>query len=426
MNGERYVVMGLARPRQSWLREVAKWTTTASLPAEFIMCLSAEEVHARLDGGRLFSALLVDGGISGLDRDLIAAAQERDCVTIVVQSPGSQRDWEAVGAATTIAADFDRNALLAALGDVAAPVAEVEASGVVTTTAPHRPSGRLVAVTGPAGHGASTIAMATAQGLAETGRAVLLADLCLDADLAMLHDAGDIVPGVQELVDAFRLGEPTTDELSQLVFSIPARGYRLLLGLRRHRDWASIRPRAFDRSLEALRSHHEVVVADVEPDVEGQELAGSVDIEDRNLFARSVLQSADVVVLVADSTPRGVYGLLRVVDRLRTFGVEAERMQPLFNRAPRRPRHRAELSSAVAQLSTAPLANPIFVGDRRRLATDSWSGTALPGSVAAPLASAIAPLLHGPGARQPDRRHRDPSPVRPGSLGHWPDGLATP
>ena len=43
---------------------------------------------------------------------------------------------------------------------------------------------------------------------ARHGGRVLLADLALRADQAMIHDAGELGPGIQELVDAHRLGHP--------------------------------------------------------------------------------------------------------------------------------------------------------------------------------------------------------------------------
>ena len=60
MAGARYVLLGLAQARSGWFRDVAQWATTGAIAAEFIKCVSAEEVRARLAGGRPFSALLVD------------------------------------------------------------------------------------------------------------------------------------------------------------------------------------------------------------------------------------------------------------------------------------------------------------------------------------------------------------------------------
>ena len=44
MTGEHYVVLGVARPRATWFAEVGRWTTSAALPAEFVKCVSTEEV----------------------------------------------------------------------------------------------------------------------------------------------------------------------------------------------------------------------------------------------------------------------------------------------------------------------------------------------------------------------------------------------
>ena len=85
--------------------------------------------------------------------------------------------------------------------------------------------GTLVAVTGTAGAGASTVAAALTQGLGDDPRyagVVVLADLALDAHQAVLHDAGDVVPGLPELVDAHRLGQPSTDEVRRLTFAVAA------------------------------------------------------------------------------------------------------------------------------------------------------------------------------------------------------------
>lgn len=70
MPAERYVVLGLAPARAAWFRDVARWATSASLPLEFLKCVSAEELRARLASGRPISAVLVDAGAPGADRDL--------------------------------------------------------------------------------------------------------------------------------------------------------------------------------------------------------------------------------------------------------------------------------------------------------------------------------------------------------------------
>ena len=62
--GERFVVLGLAPARAAWFRSVGVWATSGALPAEFLKCVSAEEVRARLASGRPFSALVADAGLA--------------------------------------------------------------------------------------------------------------------------------------------------------------------------------------------------------------------------------------------------------------------------------------------------------------------------------------------------------------------------
>ena len=73
--GERFVVLGLGQARSSWFRDLARLAHAGGLPIEFVKCVSHEEARVRLASGRSFSALLVDGGLPGVDRDLIDDAR---------------------------------------------------------------------------------------------------------------------------------------------------------------------------------------------------------------------------------------------------------------------------------------------------------------------------------------------------------------
>ena len=48
MNDEHFVVLGVARPRTSWLGEVGHWANSSMLPIEFIRCVSIDEARSRL------------------------------------------------------------------------------------------------------------------------------------------------------------------------------------------------------------------------------------------------------------------------------------------------------------------------------------------------------------------------------------------
>jgi cellulose biosynthesis protein BcsQ len=427
MAGARYVVLGLAPARSPWFREVAQWANAGSVPAEFVKCLSAEEVRARLAGGRPFSALLVDAGLPSLDRDLIDVADAVGCAVVVVGGPRGGRDWSALGAAAVLPAHFDRKDLLDALGAHAGMI------GRVDHTADQGDGGEpggwqapMIAVTGPGGTGASTVAIALAQGLAgdvRAGGSVLLADLCLCAEQSMLHDARDVVPGVQELVDAFRSGRPGPEEITALTFAVPERGYRLLLGIRRARAWSTIRPRAFQAALEGMRRTHRLVVADVDPDLEGEEEGGSVEVEERHVMARTVVARADAVFIVGQPGMKGLHALTRVIADVLDYGVPGARVVPVVNRGPRHARARAEITGAVSDLlpawAGAGMGSPVFLPERR-IDEALRDGIRLPEPMAAPLVGAYRAVTRM--AEAEERRPSEPLLVTPGTVGSWSTG----
>ena len=85
---DRYVALGLARVRSPWFTDVARWATSGSLAMDFVKTVSIDEVRARLESGRPFSILLIDGGLPGIDRDLLELAAERGCAVVVVADEG--------------------------------------------------------------------------------------------------------------------------------------------------------------------------------------------------------------------------------------------------------------------------------------------------------------------------------------------------
>lgn len=430
---ERYVALGLARVRSTWFTDVARWATSGTLAMDFVKTMSADEVRARLDSGRPFSALIVDGDVPGIDRDLLEHARERGCAAIVV-TPDASRDWRAVGAATTLPTDFDRAALEAALGEHARPIGTAEdLPGQPTIDEPvpgYR--ARTIAVTGAGGTGRSLIAAALAQGFAADvthSDTVVLADLALHADQAMLHDARDVIPGVLELVEGHRSGAPAPDDVRSLTFDIASRRYRLLLGLRRHRDWTALRPRALRAALDGLRRSFTLVVADVDDDLEGESITGSADVEDRNLLARTTIQLADVVVVVGSGGPKGVHSILRVVRDCLSFGVAADRIVMVVNRSRKRGPGRAETSRAISELLLAShpgqdLLSPVFIPERRDLDDTIRDVAPIPTAIVDPVTNAVRSRLAATAVHDAAPQTDDPIPVTVGSLGQWDEEVA--
>ena len=71
MSEEHWLVIGLAHPRAGWFRQMASWATTATVPLDFVKCVSAEEIRARIASGRPYSAALLGSDAVGLDAGLI-------------------------------------------------------------------------------------------------------------------------------------------------------------------------------------------------------------------------------------------------------------------------------------------------------------------------------------------------------------------
>ena len=424
--GDRWVVLGLAPARSAWFGQLAHWATAGTLPVELLRCQSVEELRARLAGPRPVSAALVDAAVSGLDRDLIAGGPSR-CPVLIVG--GRDERWAQLGAAAVLDPAFDPAALLDALGATARPVVDAdtlpgEPAGLSTTPMDR---GRMVAVCGTGGVGASTVAVALAQGLAGGGGGdllpgpVVLADLCRRADQAMLHDVRDVLVGTEELVEAHRSSTPEVGHVRAHCLPVPARGYDLLLGLRRPRAWTALRPRAVAAAVDGLRAAYGTVVADIEGDLEGEAETGSMDVEERHTLARIAAQGSDVVLVVGCPGLHGIHALARLVHDVVALGVPAARILPVVNQAARRAGPRAEITAALAELCATPAGRPapsLQLG-RRKVDEAFRDGVPLPQALAQASARAAAAVVARAPAVDVDSVSDPQSPrlVRPGSLG---------
>lgn len=438
---DRYVLLSLASPRAEWSGRVGAWSTTGTIPAEFVRCLSLTEIRSRIDGTRPFSAVLLDGTMPGLDRDTLAAARAAGIASLVVDGPQG-RDWREVGADHVLSPDFTRDDLLDALGQHATMIGDASLPDMPAggDGGGRDATGLVVAVTGAGGVGTSTCAIALAEGLAASTTApdVLLADMCRVADQAMLHDSRVVVPSIQELVEAHRSTTPRVRDVRSQTFQIEQRGYHLLLGLRRPRQWVTLRPQALQATLRSLRTSFDIVVCDIESDFEGEADTGSIDIEERHMMARRAATDAATVVVVGRADMKGLYGLIRVALDLHGLGVDVGRILPVLTFAPRSPRERAELTTALSSLLRASLgeaattlASPIFI-PTRKVDKALRDGVAMPRPLPQVLAGGVAGILNrdlaangavSPGAGEAPPP--DPEPVAPGSLSATADKDAT-
>jgi len=347
-----FSILALARPRSPWLAELTRWSGSGSIGTELIRCISADEVRARLASLQRFSAVLIDEHSIGLDRDLLASCSDVACASIVVTTGIARRDWVALGADRSIDSCFTSDELLSTLRASATPIEQPDLHPL--TSAPGSSTellAPLIAVTGGGGTGRSTVAIGLAQSL--PGSALI--DGSLHASLALMVGDVDVVPALQELVEAHRAGSPGPDEVRAVLSPCLRHGFDLLPGLRRHRDWTSLRPRAVEATVRSVRKAYPVVIADIDADVEGESDTGSFDVGDRNSLARTFAGFADSVVVTGRTDLAGLGRMVNTVTTLIDFGIEPGRIFPLVLRPIRCPLSAAEIRRSITTLLKAAM-----------------------------------------------------------------------
>ena len=430
MNDEHFTVLGVARPRTAWLTDIGRWATSSMIPIEFIRCVSVEEVRSRLLSDRPYSALLLGEDCVGVDRDIIEAALEARCAPIVVTGATPHRDWRALGATSTLSQPITPELLLAALREHAFGVDRPTSAVHIARHDEQLKRARLLTVLGSGGTGTSTTAMAIASHLASqastspaTRSQVALIDASLHGDQALLHDLGDVVPGLQELVDLHRTRNPSLEDVRNHFWFSAQHGYDVLPGLRQHRDWSNLRRRSTLAALSSVHQAYDIVVADADADFEGEIETGSIDVEDRNFLSRELATNADLVVLTSRA---GISGLRRLLQSLRDLvqlGVDSERILLVVIGAPRSTRQRSELRRTITHLfaeavPSSSLPTPVMVPIRRDIEPFLHDGTRPPhsafGSITAAVSERLADL-----EPDHDRLAFRPTPIAvvPGHLG---------
>lgn len=398
----RYVILGASTTRASWFTQVGAWASGGAAPIEFVRCVSVDEVVGRIRAGARASAVLVDATAPGVDRELASCCERNDVALVRVNDPrrpgrqGSKTDGP------LLPPSFGVEELLATLQAVARPVrwrtvthaADLAEPGDSPEDVTFR--GRLTVVCGRSGAGATVTAMALAQHLAgedvDSG-SVVLADLTRNGDQGCYHDAPDVVPALQELVELHRHGTASRSSVEQVLHSVPERGYSLLLGLRRPHDWVVLQPSAIEAAIASLRAGFRHVVADVTADFEGEDLTGSIDVEERNALARIAVTEADTVVAVGVDGLKGVRDLVRLLDDLAAMHVAPSRIVPVVTRAPRDRAGRAAVTKAVADLcGMPPDLSPVFIPTHRRIEAHLRCADPLPPTLTRPVGRAVAAI----------------------------------
>lgn len=402
----RRVLVGLAHPRASWPAQLSRWSTSGAEPIEFLTCLSANEVRAVLGSGRQPSAVLLDGSSAQVDRDLVADVEVSGVLPVGVDSADSRADWDALGCAVVLPHGFDAAALADVLARHCRAADQLRAVQQRVAMSDPTRGGTLIAVSGSAGAGSSTVAMAAAQGLTprtESSQRVVLVDGVRRGDLAMYHDTGDVLPGLPELIERVRRASEDPAELRALVFPIGGRDYDLLLGEHRATGWSTHRRRSVWAALDVVARAYESVVVDHDGDLEDESTTGSTDIGDRNAVSLALAQRADVWVHVVGPGTKGLHDAVRAVDEAVDAGVPHERILIVINGMSRSTGARTASAIAFRRLTAGRGGAgraPVFVPRIRRLAGVHHDAAVLPAALVRPVGSAVQQVLLAAGPRE--------------------------
>jgi hypothetical protein len=330
----RYVLLGLASGEPAWLEAVARLVGRRSADDEFIRCTGSVDLATRLGTGRPFSAVLVDHRTVGLDRELVRRASAAGCPVIVVGGADDPGRLASLGATAHMVDPPSLQDLDGMLARHATPIGRVDdlRLGLRAEDGPVGWTGRMVAVTGPGGTGASTVARLLAAALADDPRmysSVLLVDACLEADQAHMHGITDSQVDLQAAARAHRNGDPVDSELRALTFVPAGHRHRLLPGIRQRRDWPTIGGPSLEAALGNLRDHHLATIVDVDPYVDLAPTHQPVGPTTPGEPARIVFGMADLVLVVGRAGSDSVRSLARVRANLADSGLPAERVMEL-------------------------------------------------------------------------------------------------
>ncbi|MEO2170307.1 MAG: hypothetical protein ABGY25_01230, partial [Acidimicrobiales bacterium] len=284
--------------------------------------------------GRPFSAVLVDHRTVGLDRELVRRASAAGCPVIVVGGADDPGRLASLGATAHMVDPPNLQDLDGMLARHATPIGRIDdlRLGLRAEDGPVGWTGRMVAVTGPGGTGASTVARLLAAALADDPRmysSVLLVDACLEADQAHMHGITDSQVDLQAAARAHRNGDPVDSELRALTFVPAGHRHRLLPGIRQRRDWPTIGGPSLEAALGNLRDHHLATIVDVDPYVDLAPTHQPVGPTTPGEPARIVFGMADLVLVVGRAGSDSVRSLARVRANLADSGLPAERVMEL-------------------------------------------------------------------------------------------------
>lgn len=259
--------------------------------------------------------------------------------------------------------------------------------------------GRRIVVSGPAGAGATEIAVAIAASC--PGAVLVDAD---DVAPAVAQRLGlSIEPNLRSAIDAVEFGLGALEPML-----LPVGEFRVLTGLPNAAAWDQVRPGEVARVVERIAAVAPEVIIDVAAPLE------TVGPPNRPRYgtAHALLGTADLVVAVGAGGPVGVTRLLRWLAEV-DLVVPDTPVVVVVNRAPAEAFRRAEIREEI--IRTYPAAAFAFVPDDAKVTRAGWAGTPVERSA---FTRAVANLPIAAAATPPttDADHAPATPLGGGVL----------
>lgn len=263
------------------------------------------------------------------------------------------------------------------------------------------PTARRIVVRGPAGSGATEVAVALAAHTSASAPTALI-DLDEVAPSVAQRLALPIEPNLRTAIDAveFGIGEFGIGESGgpAAPAATDSAALRVITGLPNAAAWSHVRVPEVERVVRAIARDRDIVIADIAAPLE---TIGS-PTRPRYAIARSMLAAADVVVAVGTASPVGVTRLVQWLADAHTV-IEAATVHVVLNRAPR---DAFRVNELVAEFERCYRATSVTtIADDPAVARAMWVG-AFVGRGAFHTATARVANLITPNARLAARRHR--------------------
>jgi MinD-like ATPase involved in chromosome partitioning or flagellar assembly len=316
-----------------------------------------------------YSTLVVSSRWPALSAGLVDELHRRGRTVLGVyepEEPAAREHLASLGVDDVIATDAEMQAFVHAVARLGPGGQPCQAADGPTRrgTAHPKTGARFIAVGGPAGSGATEVAVGLADALAAAGRRTVIVDAD-DVTPSVAARLGlPIEPNIRSAIDAVEFG---LGDMRRTILSVVGADFLVLGGLPNVSAWSQVRPAEVVAVIDKLATAVDELVVNV-----GHRLEDVGAGRGRYGITRSVLAEADVIVSVCLATPIGVGRLLSWIADARAMAPDAP-VVVAVNRAPRDRYRRAELTDEIVR-SFAP-AHFAFVPDDRRVAAAVWDGT---------------------------------------------------